>query len=57
MLTARVLEEEKEKKKRRKVMGGNDNIDSLFTKEKKEGGAKSADFMTRGYTIPAAARR
>lgn len=61
MLTARVLEEEKERNKRRKLVGGSDNLDSLFTKEKKEGGGgggtRSADFMTRGYTIPAAARR
>lgn len=55
-LTARVLNEENEKKKRRKMMGLNDNIDSLYTKENKNG-KKSGDFMTRGYTIPAAARR
>lgn len=55
-LTARVLNEENEKKKRRKMMGLNDNIDSLYTKENKDG-KKSGDFMTRGYTIPAAARR
>ncbi|KAJ5242433.1 uncharacterized protein N7469_000760 [Penicillium citrinum] len=54
-LAARVLEEENEKKKRRKMMGRNENIDSLFTK--KEDSKKSADFMTRGFTIPAAARR
>lgn len=55
-LTARVLNEENEKKKRRKMMGLNDNIDGLYTKENKDG-KKSGDFMTRGYTIPAAARR
>jgi hypothetical protein len=54
-LTARVLNEENEKKKKRKMMGNNENIDSLFTKDKK-GGAK-ADFMTRGFSIPASARR
>lgn len=54
-LAARVLEEENEKKKRRKMMGRNHNIDSLFTK--KEDGKKSADFMTRGFSIPTAARR
>lgn len=54
-LTARVLNEENEKKKRRKMMGLNDNIDGLFTKEQKDG--KSGDFMTRGYSIPASARR
>lgn len=55
-LTARVLDEENEKKKRRKMMGLSDNIDSLFTKENKDG-KKSGDFMTRGYSIPTAARR
>lgn len=55
-LTARVLGEENEKNKRRKMMGLNDNIDSLFTKESKDG-KKSGDFMTRGYSIPASARR
>lgn len=54
-LTARVLQEQDEKKKRRKMMG-NDNLDSLFSKDQKDG-AKSGDFMTRGYSIPAAARR
>ncbi len=53
-LTARVLEEEEAKKKRRKMMGENENLKSLFTK----GGQKhkDADFMTRGYSIPANAR-
>lgn len=51
-LTARVLAEENEKKKRRK---GNENIDSLFSK--KDGTSKNGDFMTRGFSIPAAARR
>ncbi|KAJ5683092.1 hypothetical protein N7462_006257 [Penicillium macrosclerotiorum] len=55
-LTARVLNEENEKKKRRKMMGMNDNLDSLFTKDKKDS-AKTGDFMTRGFTIPASARR
>lgn len=55
-LTARVLQEQDEKKKRRKMMG-NDNLDSLFSKEQKDGAKKSGDFMTRGYSIPAAARR
>ncbi|KAL4930697.1 uncharacterized protein BDV17DRAFT_289544 [Aspergillus undulatus] len=52
MLTARVLEEENEKKKRRKLMGANDNISSLFTKESKDGKYKNTDFMTRGYSLP-----
>ncbi|KAJ6078699.1 hypothetical protein N7467_008452 [Penicillium canescens] len=51
-LTARVLAEESEKKKRRK---GNENIDSLFSK--KDGASKNGDFMTRGFSIPSAARR
>ncbi|KAJ5204181.1 uncharacterized protein N7498_005060 [Penicillium cinerascens] len=55
-LTARVLNEENEKKKRRKMMGLSDNLDSLFTKETKDG-KKSGDFMTRGFSIPSSARR
>lgn len=55
-LTARVLNEENEKKKRRKMVGLSENLDSLFTKENKDG-KKSGDFMTRGYSIPTAARR
>jgi hypothetical protein len=54
-LTARVLNEENEKKKKRKIMGHNENIDSLFTKDKKDGA--KGDFMTRGFSIPASARR
>lgn len=54
MLTARVLEEENERKRRRKMMGANDNLDSLFTKDSRDGKPKGSDFMTRGYTIPAA---
>ncbi|KAE8374953.1 Rtf2 RING-finger-domain-containing protein [Aspergillus bertholletiae] len=57
MLTARVLEEENEKKKRRKMMGLNENLDSLFTKEPKDGKMNSADFMTRGFTLPAGSRK
>ncbi|PLN74847.1 DUF602-domain-containing protein [Aspergillus taichungensis] len=55
-LTARILEEENEKKKRRKMMGGNGNLDSLFTK--KDGRQSSnADFMTRGFSLPANTRK
>ncbi|KAJ5491453.1 hypothetical protein N7539_003020 [Penicillium diatomitis] len=54
-LTARVLNEENERKKRQKMMGRSESIDSLFTKDKKGGG--NGDFMTRGFTIPASARR
>ncbi|KAL4893377.1 DUF602-domain-containing protein [Aspergillus ambiguus] len=57
MLTARVLEEENERKKRRKMMGLNENLDSLFKKESKDGTMKNTDFMTRGYTMPTAAKR
>ena len=56
-LTARVLGEQEEKKKRRKMMGLNENLDSLFTKGKTDGSGKGGDFMTRGYSIPASARR
>lgn len=57
MLTARVLEEENERKRRRKMMGANDNLDSIFTKDSRDGKSKGNDFMTRGYTIPAAEAR
>ncbi|PWY77191.1 DUF602-domain-containing protein [Aspergillus sclerotioniger CBS 115572] len=57
LLTARVLEEENEKKKRRKMLGANDNISSLFTKDSKDTQAKNTDFMTRGFSVPAAARK
>ena len=53
-LTAKVLEEEKEKHKRRKF-GGNDNLKSLFSSE--NGARKDGDFMTRGFSIPAGAKR
>ncbi|KAJ5729321.1 uncharacterized protein N7483_003829 [Penicillium malachiteum] len=54
-IAARVRDEQDEKNKRRKVAGLNENLDSLFTK--KEDGKKTGDFMTRGFTIPASARR
>ncbi|RMJ23010.1 DUF602 domain-containing protein [Aspergillus sp. HF37] len=58
-LTARVLDEENERKRRRKVMGANNTLDSLFTRDSpsRDGKHKSRDFMTRGYTIPAEGRR
>lgn len=58
-LTARVLEEENERKRRRKMMGANDSLSSLFTKDSpsQERKHKAGDFMTRGYTIPAEGRR
>ena len=50
-LTARVLGEQERRNKKRK-MDANVNIQSLFSsKHSKDGG--NADFMTRGYSIPA----
>ncbi len=54
-LTAKVLEEEKEKHKRRKL-GGNDNLKSLFSSDNGVP-KKNGDFMTRGFSIPAGAKR
>ncbi|KAL5337074.1 Rtf2 RING-finger-domain-containing protein [Aspergillus crustosus] len=56
MLTARVLEEEKEKKKRRKLVAANDNLSSLFTKDADKG-RFNTDFMTRGFSVPAASKK
>ncbi|KAJ5247343.1 hypothetical protein N7468_002326 [Penicillium chermesinum] len=55
-LTAKVLSEQDEKQKRRKMMGLGGTIDSLYTKEQKDG-AKRNDFMTRGFSIPSSAKR
>lgn len=52
-LTARVLEEEQARKKRRRE---NDNISSLYSKKSDDKTTRSADFMTRGFSIPANAR-
>ncbi len=54
-LTAKVLAEEEEKNKRRK-MAKNDNLKSLFS-SKNGMDEKHIDFMTRGYSIPACAKR
>ncbi len=54
-LTAKVLAEEQEKHKRRK-MAKNDNLKSLFS-SKNGMDEKHVDFMTRGYSIPAGAKR
>ena len=54
-LTARVLAEEQNRNKRRKV-GNNENIKGLFSSSTEHQG-KQSDFMTRGYSIPAGARR
>ncbi|KAJ5658321.1 uncharacterized protein N7484_001970 [Penicillium longicatenatum] len=53
-IAARVKDEQDEKNKRQKRAGLNENLDSLFTKKDS---SKSGDFMTRGFTIPASARR
>ncbi|OJD33157.1 uncharacterized protein BKCO1_3300086 [Diplodia corticola] len=54
-LTARVLAEQEERNKRRKIEN-NENLSSLFRKDKNEPG-KNSDFMTRGFNIPAHAKR
>lgn len=56
MLTAKVLDEENRKKKQ-KTVGRNDNLQSLFHSDKDRHKLKDGDFMTRGFTIPADARR
>lgn len=54
-LTAKVLAEQEERSKRRK-MDSNHNLKSLFSS--KSGMAENhVDFMTRGYSIPADAKR
>lgn len=54
-LTAKVLAEEKDRSKRRK-MGNNENLKGLFSSST-EHQRKQSDFMTRGFSIPAGARR
>ena len=57
-LTAKVLQEEEERKKRRKMMGENENLKTLFTSsEPGQRKYKDGDFMTRGFSIPAGAKR
>jgi Rtf2 RING-finger len=53
-LTAKVLEEEETRKKRRKVIE-NENLQSLFSKGTSQQ-QRNADFMTRGFSIPAGAK-
>ena len=53
-LTAKVLADEEEKAKRRKL-GTNDNLKSLFSSGNSI--QKDGDFMTRGFSIPAGAKR
>ncbi|KAK3172086.1 hypothetical protein OEA41_004171 [Lepraria neglecta] len=54
-LTAKVLAEQEERNKRRKL-GANDNVKSLFS-NKNGMDEKHVDFMTRGFSIPANAKR
>ena len=54
-LTAKVLAEQEERNKRRKL-GANDNVKSLFS-NKNGMDEKHLDFMTRGFSIPANAKR
>lgn len=53
-LTVKVLEEEEARQKRRK-MGENKNLKSLFSKGTTQQ-QRNTDFMTRGFSIPAAAK-
>lgn len=39
------------------MMGMNENLDSLFTKDSKDGKLKNTDFMTRGFTLPTAGKK
>ena len=54
-LTAKVLAEQDERNKRRKL-AGNENVKSLFS-SKNGMDEKHRDFMTRGFSIPANAKR
>lgn len=54
-LTARVLAEQEDRNKRRK-MAPNNNLQTLFSSSTGMDG-KRADFMNRGFTIPADAKR
>ncbi|KAF2766442.1 hypothetical protein EJ03DRAFT_278102 [Teratosphaeria nubilosa] len=54
-LTAKVLDEQDRAKKRKL---DSENVRSLFsTRDQSKPSGKSADFMTRGYSLPAAAKR
>lgn len=54
-LTAKVLAEQEERSKRRK-MDANHNLKSLFSSKNRRA-ENHVDFMTRGYSIPADAKR
>jgi hypothetical protein len=56
ILTAKVLEEEQERKKRQKL-ARSENLQSLFHNDNDKRKMKDGDFMTRGFSIPANARR
>jgi len=53
-LTAKVMADDQEKAKRRKLET-NENLSSLFSSGKSKN--KDGDFMTRGFSIPAGAKR
>lgn len=55
VLTAKVLAEEKDRNKKRKL-DANDNLKSLFSSSTGMV-EKHTDFMTRGFSIPASAKR
>ena len=54
-LTAKVLQEEEAKKKRR-LLGESETIQSLYAKPSAGKKQRDADFMTRGFSIPAGAK-
>ncbi|KAI4199459.1 MAG: hypothetical protein LQ350_004600 [Teloschistes chrysophthalmus] len=54
-LTAKVLAEQEDRSKRRKI-ASNDNLKTLFSSSIDMSG-KQSDFMTRGFSIPAGAKR
>ena len=54
-LTSKVLAEQGKRNKHRKLHA-NDNVKALFSSQKAMEG-KNTDFMTRGFSIPAGARR
>ncbi|PCG89562.1 Protein of unknown function DUF602 [Penicillium occitanis (nom. inval.)] len=56
ILTAKVLEEEQERKKRQKL-ARSENLQSLFHNDNDKRKMNDGDFMTRGFSIPANARR
>jgi hypothetical protein len=51
-MTAKVMQEQEERNKKRRAIA-NENLDSLFTKDKGTLDRNNKDFMTRGFAIPA----